>query len=759
MNHKYWGVILAVLLSSILLVSSMSTVSTPAIQNAEAQQLSRWERNWEYHNANPWGTNYNPQTQLNSGNVEHLEVKWMYPIPSSVDVGQNEIPGFGSVEGSMAVPLVIDGNVYLILNRKTVIAMDARDGSSIWDAAYVTEADNARNAAPEGGRLPITAEFAHTHAMHYIAEQGGGTLWFTDFGCKQTGINAVDGSHYKSFEDLCLEIPLDSPLGKGIPGNSGYFGSLQPHPPQFLFDENLVYYSQGGAGEGTWGGRNYVAAHDADTGDVVWRTFLMPPCGDPDSLAKTDVACDPLFEKEKAEWGDWLVDNCDKWWIQAKTPHVTNQPPVVPDVPAIKSCEMNQDILRNDWGKMVANSGISNIWGQMVVDQEDKKLVIGTAQPGPDWNATFRPGPNLFAAAILKLDAVTGEIDWAYQTTTRDPWDYDCSWNTILAEDIVVKGELRDKVVIKGCKNGRVHILDYADGAPLHIFESVNTRRTPFAELLDPLNDVEMVRKTANTCDSAQIKYAGHEECGNRPYWLNCPAVGCLESDITYNSDLNMVFFSTFNEPRWTQAGNAVGPCSVCGMAANIPQPESYDVQINATINAYDVDSGVNVWNYFIDNRGFRGGTITTADLVFFSGVDGTSQALHAETGEVLHSFNIGQGSVVQPSIGADSDGNVKLFRTVGGANWFGFGNLGVESVTPGAIFAFGLPDNIPEPPAPEIVEVERVVEVEVVKEVEVIQEVEVEVETISPVSYVAIGLGVVLVVVAGVLYSRTRNA
>ncbi|NSL76765.1 MAG: hypothetical protein HS049_04095, partial [Thaumarchaeota archaeon] len=70
------------------------------------------------------------------------------------------------------------------------------------------------------------------------------------------------------------------------------------------------------------------------------------------------------------------------------------------------------------------------------------------------------------------------------------------------------------------------------------------------------------------------------------------------------------------------------------------------------------------------------------------------------------------------------------------------------------------LPDKLPEPEIVEVeveVEVERVVEVEVIKEVEVIQEVEV--ETISPISYVVIGLGVVLVVVAGVLYSRTRNA
>ena len=61
---------------------------------------------------------------------------------------------------------------------------------------------------------------------------------------------------------------------------------------------------------------------------------------------------------------------------------------------------------------------------------------------------------------------------------------------------------------------------------------------------------------------------------------------------------------------------------------------------------------------------------------------------------------------------------------------------------------------------------VEKEVEVEVIVEkevpVEVIKEVETEVtvteEVISPISYVAIGLGVVLVVVAGVIYSRSTS-
>jgi len=69
------------------------------------------------------------------------------------------------------------------------------------------------------------------------------------------------------------------------------------------------------------------------------------------------------------------------------------------------------------------------------------------------------------------------------------------------------------------------------------------------------------------------------------------------------------------------------------------------------------------------------------------------------------------------------------------------------------------------------VVEVERVVEVpgpERIVEVQVpgperIVEVEVpgpqvEVQVISPISYVAIGLGVVLIVVAGVLFARRRS-
>ena len=131
-----------------------------------------------------------------------------------------------------------------------------------------------------------------------------------------------------------------------------------------------------------------------------------------------------------------------------------------------------------------------------------------------------------------------------------------------------------------------------------------------------------------------------------------------------------------------------------------------------------------------------------------------------------------------RPTIGADSDGNYKVFLYIGGGGGFLFSSTAL----PGSLAAFGNPDVLPSGPETIIqevevvvereVEVEKIVEKEIVNEVivekevpvevEVIKEVETEVtiteEVISPISYVAIGLGVVLVVVAGVIYSRSSK-
>ena len=100
-------------------------------------------------------------------------------------------------------------------------------------------------------------------------------------------------------------------------------------------------------------------------------------------------------------------------------------------------------------------------------------------------------------------------------------------------------------------------------------------------------------------------------------------------------------------------------------------------------------------------------------------------------------------------------DGKMRVFLHVGGGGGSYFANnLAID----GTLVALGLPDNLPQP---------QIVTKEVIKEIvkEVIKEVpkevvkEVTVETISPISYAAIGIGVVLVVISGVLFSRRKKA
>ena len=78
MNHKHILVLTAVIIGYFLMSSAF--VGMTPISSAEGQNtLTRAERNWEYINHNKLGTNFNPQTQLNTDNVQHVEMKWIYP--------------------------------------------------------------------------------------------------------------------------------------------------------------------------------------------------------------------------------------------------------------------------------------------------------------------------------------------------------------------------------------------------------------------------------------------------------------------------------------------------------------------------------------------------------------------------------------------------------------------------------------------------------------------------------------------------------
>ena len=163
MNHKDYIATLVIVLSMLLL--SMAFTSTPPkfLPEVEAQQMSRDERNWEWVNHDSFGGSFNPQSQINEDNVEFLEMKWIFPYR-----GPDEIGPSGRGYGSGAAPLIVDGIVYVVMNDRRIIAMDADNGDVVWTSFYGMDIDR--------DTLPANHPFVQRPFAATICQAGGGVL-------------------------------------------------------------------------------------------------------------------------------------------------------------------------------------------------------------------------------------------------------------------------------------------------------------------------------------------------------------------------------------------------------------------------------------------------------------------------------------------------------------------------------------------------------------------------------------------------------
>ena len=71
-----------------IITITILTFSTILPAMAFAGPLDTSAKDWVYVNGNSWGHNYSPQTQLNTDNVNDLEVKWIFPLEGSSSAGE-----------------------------------------------------------------------------------------------------------------------------------------------------------------------------------------------------------------------------------------------------------------------------------------------------------------------------------------------------------------------------------------------------------------------------------------------------------------------------------------------------------------------------------------------------------------------------------------------------------------------------------------------------------------------------------------------
>lgn len=115
------------------------------------------------------------------------------------------------------------------------------------------------------------------------------------------------------------------------------------------------------------------------------------------------------------------------------------------------------------------NSGGSNNWAGLVVDQKRGLVFVPTGSAAFDFYGADRHGDNLFSNSILCLNANTGERKWHFQSIRHDVWDLDFPCAPLLVT-VRRNGRLIDAVAQAG-KDGYVYVLNRETGESLFPFE------------------------------------------------------------------------------------------------------------------------------------------------------------------------------------------------------------------------------------------------------------------------------------------------
>ena len=338
-------------------------VTDAMLQDPDPEDWLMWRRT-----QNGWG--YSPLKQIDRGNVGELRMVWSRAMASG---------------SQQATPLVYDGVMYLPNPRDTTQAIDAVTGDLHWEyrrdvpedvASYVGGLESTnRNLAIYGNLIVDTSADDYIYALDAMT---GRVAWETQILDYQT--NPARQSSGPFVAD-----------GKLISGRS-----CRPR-----------------------GGPTacVITAHDATTGEEVWRTRLIPAPGEPGDETWGDVPYE-----ERLHVGAWMVPSYDP--------------------------ELNLVYM-----------------GTSVTSPAPKFMLGGTENK------------HLYHNSTLALAGDTGEIVWYYQHLI-DHWDLDHPFERYLVDTVVAPdpaavswinprlraGEQRKVVTGIPGKTGIVYTLDRETG-------------------------------------------------------------------------------------------------------------------------------------------------------------------------------------------------------------------------------------------------------------------------------------------------------
>jgi quinohemoprotein ethanol dehydrogenase len=335
--------------------SGVTIVDDAALRAAEADPA-----NWLTYGHTYSEQRFSTLKQVDEQSVSKLGLAWSYDL--------------ATLRGLEATPLVQDGVLYTSSAWSLVYAFDAQTGRLLWQYDPQVPKDHAKF---------VCCDVVNRGAALYRGRVYVGTL--------DGRLIALDGKTGKVVWDV-QTTPKDGPYA--ITG-----------APRIANGRVII----GNAGA-EYAVRGYVSAYDAETGNLVWRSYTVP--GDPAKPFESEA-----MRRAAATWSG-------EWWKAG---------------------------------------GGGTAWDTIVYDPETGLVFFGTGNGSPWYDRLRGKGDSLYVASIVALRADTGEQVWAYQTTPGDNWDYDATQPLMLAT-LTIEGQQR-RVLMQANKNGFFYELDPKTGA------------------------------------------------------------------------------------------------------------------------------------------------------------------------------------------------------------------------------------------------------------------------------------------------------
>jgi len=596
-------------LIAVMLLLAIGGGSNAMVHAQQAAAAAVPNPDWPAPSYDLQNTNNDPQNVINVNNVLSLQVSWIYQIP----VNPFSIPGAPPALGIEAQPLVSNGIVYIATPYNSVIALNAGTGNSAWPNPFQVNMTKFIGEKWWSGAYVISglSEYGST-------QYNNATIFVMSSDTAIYALNALDGT-------VLWTIP---PVAANIEGNTGtYYGEKAP----FLVGDNLIVR----ASTTDYGGRGFVAAYNINTRNMSWIWYSTPPSTGPIDTNWDSQDVVSLANGTTVNYGQ-------------PSGNITPYP--------------------GDWGTTAQAQNLAGggaAWGLIAVDNKTGVIYFSTGHPSDAYEASLRPGPNLYTDCVIALNSTDGKMLWYYQMTSHDITEHEGGWSVGLSTATINGTAVQ--VVTQASKNNEIYVLNAATGKP--VYAPIKVGPAGVNNLNDGL--------TSNSNPPANLN-ASQALLGNNQEI--CPGTdGGIEMAPAIAG--NMLYAVTQN---------------ACGQMA--PAPYYYKgvtingylytgdpaARQNATVYALDLSTGKAVWHYNMPNRYQGSSAVVSGGVLYVVDRAGILYEFNQQTGAPLKTKNLGGTGASGVSIGEDSGGNMMVFAPAGG------GELG--GATPGILVAYSLP-------------------------------------------------------------------